>query len=216
MKSIRPSLAPLFLIAVLALAGCRSAYYAAYEKIGMEKRHLLRSHVEKVQKEQTAAAQEFKDVLTRIKELYGFDGGKLEAAYGKLKGDYEDCVSRADSVRARMAAVNRIGADMFSEWEREIDQIANAGLRARSERSLQDARQRFMALQGAMTQAESRLNPVLSQVHDYVLSLKHQLNAQAVGALQSEVGGIERDVSRLLDDMNRCIQEAQSFLAGLE
>lgn len=204
------------LAAVLLLVGCRSLYYAAYEKIGMEKRHLLRRDVEKVQKEQKEATQEFTDVLTRIKSLYGFDGGKLEAAYRKLKSDYDDCVARGDSVRERIANVNRIGADMFSEWERETGQISNAGLRAKSEASLREARRRFTTLQSAMAQAESRLNPVLGQVHDYVLSLKHQLNAQAVGALQGEVGGIERDVTQLLADMDRSIREAQAFLAELE
>ena len=216
MRFVRHYLPRLGLTALLLLVGCRSLYYAAYEKVGMEKRHLLRRNVEKVQKEQTEAAQEFADVLTRIKELTGFDGGALEAAYRKLKGDYDDCAARATSIRERMANVNRIGADMFSEWEREIGQIGNAGLRAKSESSLRAARRRFTLLQGAMTQADSRLDPVLTQVHDYMLSLKHQLNAQAVGALQSEVGSIERDVSRLLDDMNRCIREAQSFLAELE
>ena len=216
MRYMRRSLPFVMLAAGLLLAGCRSLYYAAYEKVGMEKRHLLRRDIEKVQKEQTAASQEFKDVLTRIKDLTGFDGGKLEAAYRKLKGDYDDCAARATSLRERMAEVNRIGADMFSEWEREIGQINNAGLRAKSEASRRDAQRRFVSLQGAMTQAESRLDPVLTQVHDYVLSLKHQLNAQAVGALQSEVGSIERDVSRLQDDMNRCIREAQSFLSEFE
>jgi hypothetical protein len=216
MKSARCRFVPVWLVAVVLLVGCRSLYYAAYEKVGVEKRHLLRSNVEKVQKEQAAAAQEFADVLTRIKDLYGFDGGKLEAGYRGLQSDYADCVARAESLRERMATVNRIGADLFSEWERELGQISSAALRAKSETSLRDARRRFALLQGAMTLAESRLKPVLTQVHDYVLALKHQLNAQAVGALQGEVGGIERDVARLLEDMNRCIREAQSFLAEFE
>jgi hypothetical protein len=208
--------AALWFVGVLLLVGCRSLYYAAYEKFGVEKRHLLRSNVEKVQKEQATTAAEFKDVLTRIKELSGFDGGKLEKAYRKLSGDYEDCVARADGLRDRIANVNRIGADMFAEWERETGQISNAGLRATSEKSLREARQRFSVLQGTMAQAETRLGPVLTQVHDYVLALKHQLNAQAVGALQGEVGNIERDVTQLLNDMDRSIREAQSFLSQLE
>jgi F0F1-type ATP synthase membrane subunit b/b' len=202
--------------ACVVLTGCRSLYYAAYEKIGVEKRHLLRKNVEKAQEEQTEAAQEFKDVLTRIKELTGFDGGKLESAYRKLDRDYDDCSGRAASIRERIAAVNRIGADLFAEWEKELGEITNAGLRVKSEASLRDARRRFAGLQAAMTQAESRLEPVLTQVRDYVLFLKHNLNAAAVGSMQSEVGAIERDVGRLVEDMNRSIQEAQSFLATLE
>jgi len=200
----------------LVLAGCRSLYYAAYEKLGVEKRHLLRKNVEKAQEEQAEAAQEFKDVLTRIKELYGFDGGELERVYKKLSGDYDDLSNRAEGIRERIGKVDQIGKDLFAEWEREIGEISNTSLRAKSEASLRDSRRRFATLQTAMQQAESRLGPVLTQVHDYVLALKHNLNAAAVGAMQGEVGAIERDVARLIEDMNRSIQEAESFLATLK
>ncbi len=200
------------LASCLLLAGCRSLVYAAYEKVGVQKRHLLRRNVEKVQKEQTEAAEQFKDVLTRIKDLTGFDGGELESVYRKLDGDYKDCSRRAESIRERIETVNHIGVDLFREWQSEAAQISSAALRAQSETALQNSQQRFSALQSAMQQAESRLDPVLTKVHDYVLYLKHNLNAQAVGALQGEVGGIEREVARLVEDMNRCIQQAQTFL----
>lgn len=209
-------LLPGVVLACLVLTGCRSLYYGAYEKLGIEKRHLLRKNVEKAQAEQTEAAQEFKDVLTRIKELSGFDGGELERVYRKLSGDYDDLASRAGSIRERIGKVDQIGKDLFAEWEAEIGQISNSSLRSKSEASLRDSRRRFAALQMAMQQAESRLEPVLTQVHDYVLALKHNLNAAAVGAMQGEVGAIERDVNRLIEDMNRSIREAESFLATLE
>mgnify|MGYP001228451136 CR=1 FL=1 len=212
MRTVIRRMGPIALGFCLLLAGCRSLYYAAYEKVGVEKRHLLRRNVAKVQKEQTQAAEEFKDVLTRIKDLTGFDGGQLESVYKKLDGDYQDCASRAEGIRERIGTVNRIGADLFKEWQTEIGQISNATLRSQSESALRDAQRRFATLQTAMAQSESRLEPVLTKVHDYVLYLKHNLNAQAVGALQGEVSGIEHDVTRLVEDMNRCIQEAQTFL----
>jgi len=216
MSSSLCRLIPLSLALCLLLSGCQSLYYAAYDKIGIEKRHLLRRQVEKVQEEQTAAAEEFKDVLTRIKDLTGYDGGKLESVYRKLEGDYQDCAGRADGIRERIKTVNRIGDDMFREWQSEIGQISNASLRSQSEAALRDSQRRFAALQQAMERSESRLEPALTKVRDYVLVLKHNLNAQAVGALQGEVGSIEQDVGRLLEDMNRCIEEAQSFLSELD
>ncbi len=206
----------LFVAGCLGLTGCRSLYYGFYEKLGVEKRHLLRRNVEKAQKEQTQAAKEFKDVLTRIKDLYGFEGGDLERVYRKLNGDYEGLSQRADSIRERIAKVRQVGADLFAEWEKEIAEISTANLRAKSEASLRDARRRFETLERALEQSESRMGPVLAQVHDYVLALKHNLNAAAVGALQGEAGAIEQDVARLIEDMNRSIQEAESFLAAFE
>ncbi len=215
MRNVRNALF-LAICLVLVLSGCRTAYYSTMEKFGVEKRHLLKDNVQKAQKEQQQVSEEFKDVLTRIQEIYGFDGGDLEKAYKKLKANYDDCKSRADAVRSRIANVEQIAADLFKEWEQEINQISNAEFRRNSTASLQDTKQRYARLHDVMVQAESRLNPVLQQVNDYVLYLKHNLNAQAIGALHNEVDSIETEVEALIRYMQRSIQEADAFLADFE
>jgi len=208
---------PILLLSVLAAAGsCRSTYYAAWEKLGKEKRHLLRGNIEEAKEEQEAAQESFKDVLTRMKEIYGFEGGELEDFYNRLKGDYETSARRAAAVEERIQAVERIAADLFAEWEAEIDEITNARLKSASRASLTDARGRYAKLERAMKQARARMDPVLDQLNDYVLFLKHNLNARAVGALQEEVGDIQVEVERLIGDIRKSIVEAESFLRNFE
>jgi hypothetical protein len=48
-----------------------------------------------------------------------------------------------------------------------------------------------------------------------VLYLKHNLNAQAVSSLRKEVKDIETDVSSLIEDMNRSIKEADTFVKAI-
>lgn len=201
---------------MFVVSGCRSAYYSTMEKFGVEKRHLLRDNVQKAQQEQQQASEEFKDVLTRIKAMYGFSGGELEKAYQKLKADYDDCQRRSDAIRKRMSNVEQIAADLFKEWEQEIQQIGNPDFRASSSASLIVTKERYARLHEAMQNAEARLAPVLQQLNDYVLYLKHNLNAQAIGALKKEVDSIELDVASLIRDMNTSIQEADRFLADFE
>ena len=100
--------------------------------LGKEKRHLLRDQVEKAQEDQQEASEQFKDVLTRIKTLYGFEGGALEDAYEKLKADYEESETRAGAVRKRIATVEEIAEDLFKEWEEELKEISDRGLRSKS------------------------------------------------------------------------------------
>jgi len=57
---------------------------------------------------------------------------------------------------------------------------------------------------------------VLAQMKDYVLYLKHNLNAQAIGSLKNESLQIEEDISTLIDQMNRSIQETEDFIEILE
>lgn len=201
---------------LVILTGCQSAYYATMEQFGIEKRHLLRDNVAKAQGEQQQASEEFKDVLTRIKEMYGFDGGKLEKAYKGLKSQYETCEDRAETVRNRIADVEEIAADLFKEWDEEINQMANAELKAKSRNSLLQTKRRYERLAETMRGAEARLEPVLAQVRDYVLYLKHHLNAQAIGALNKEADSIEIEVGSLIEEMNASIREAETFLKDFE
>jgi hypothetical protein len=60
------------------------------------------------------------------------------------------------------------------------------------------------------------MEPVLRQFHDQVLYLKHNLNAAAVGALKGETVDIEKEIQNLIRDMNVSIQEADSFIEGLQ
>lgn len=199
-------------VVLLFTAGCQTTYYAVWEKMGKEKRHLLKDNVEQVREEQAEASEQFATVVERIKAMYGFDGGALEDVYEKLSEDYRACEERADAVRDRIDKVERIAADLFKEWESEIATIENVKLQSKSRASLKDTRSRFSRLQRSMARAEASMDPVLNNLRDYVLYLKHNLNAQAVSSLKKEVTDIETEVSSLIQDMNRSIKEADAFV----
>ena len=201
---------------LLAALGCQTTYYSVMETFGKEKRHLLKDNVERARDEQEKASEQFKDALTRIKEIYGFEGGDLETFYNKIKGDYEACERRADAVERRIDSVEEIAEDLFTEWEGEIEEIDNPNLRNNSRKSLEETKVRYARLSDAMVKAKSRMEPALAHLQDYVLYLKHNLNAQAVGALKKEVDDIEAEVAALIQDMSKSIKEADEFLRTFE
>ena len=204
---------PFFLLLILFfISGCSSAYYATMEKIGKEKRHILIDNVEDVQDSQEKAREEFKDALTRIKELYDFDGGQLETFYDQLKNSYDDCDARAKQIVKRIKAVEEVAEDLFKEWETEITQINDLKLKNSSKQSLRDAKIKYNNLKTVMNKSTHGMYPVLVKLKDYVLYLKHNLNAKAIGALSSEVISIEKDVARLIEGMNVSIKESQRFI----
>jgi chromosome segregation ATPase len=218
LKKRKIGMVPVVLTAFLlaGLWGCQTAYYGMWEKLGKEKRHLLKDHVEEARDEQAEASEDFKDALTRIKEIYKFSGGELEDQYKRLSKDYEDCVSRAEAVDERIEEVESIAGDLFEEWDEEIDQIKNPTFKADSRKQLKETRRRYERLDASMTAAQSKMAPVLERLNDYVLYLKHNLNAQAIGALSNEVAGIESEVANLIRDIDRSIQEADAFIQTLD
>src|ERR1043165_6028357 len=85
-------------LTLLLLVSCRSAYYSAWEKVDVYKRDQLKKKVVAARDDQKAAGEQFNDALTRLKELYGFEGGKLEKAYGNLQKDFERSTARVEAV----------------------------------------------------------------------------------------------------------------------
>lgn len=201
-------------VAFLFITGCSTAYYATMEKFGKEKRHILKDNVEDVQDSQEKAQEEFKDALTKIKELYNFDGGELETFYDKLKDSYEDCESRANQIEKRINNVEEVAGDLFAEWEGEIGEIHDVKLKNSSKRSLRDAKIKYRKLETVMHKSTKGMYPVIAKLKDYVLYLKHNLNAKAVGSLSGEVVSIEKDVAKLIADMTASIKEAENFISN--
>jgi hypothetical protein len=203
-------------IALLAMVGCSTAYYAAWQKLGYEKRDILVSRIKDTQEDQEAAKQQFTTTLQRFQEVTHFNGGDLEAEYNKLNSSYESCESRANDVSKRIKSVEKVAGDMFDEWNSELSQYSDPNLRASSQQKLNDTKVRYDKLIAIMKQAESRMPPVLTAFHDQVLYLKHNLNASAIASLQTTSAGIESDVSQLIKEMNASIAEANAFVGQLK
>jgi len=200
---------------VICAAGCRGVYYSAWEKFGVYKRDLLKKKVTAARDEEKAAAEQFKDALTRIKEMYGFEGGELEKTYNTLKREYDRSVERADAVHKRVKDVEAVAEDLFTEWENEIKEISSSKLREDSRGKLRETRRRYEELHDALKRAEKSMDPVLTRFRDQVLYLKHNLNAAAIASLKGETTNIQSEISRLIEDMNRAIAQADSFISTL-
>jgi hypothetical protein len=203
------------LLFVLLSGGCRSTYYSTWEKFGVYKRDLLKKRVIEARDDQKAAGQQFTNALAHLKEVYGFQGGNLEKTFNVLNGDYERSVAKANAVRTHIEQMETVAGDLFSEWEKEIREISSETLRQSSRAKLQETRARYEELHNTLKRAERAMDPVLTQFHDQVLYLKHNLNAAAIGSLQNEGVNIQGDISKLLAEMNASIAQADQFIKGL-
>ena len=56
------------------------------------------------------------------------------------------------------------------------------------------------------------MKPVLITFRDNVLFLKHNLNAQAIGALKSEFTSLKDDIGVLIKQMNQSIEKSDQFI----
>jgi hypothetical protein len=211
--SIRLALLPG--VMVLLLVGCQTAYYAAMEKLGYHKRDILVSRVQDARDSQEEAKTQFQSALEQFSSVVNFRGGELEANYNRLSTELNQSETQAQTVHTRIAAVEEVAEALFKEWEAELAQYTNDALRRASARQLALTRQRYTPLISAMKRAEAKMTPVLAAFRDHVLFLKHNLNAQAIAALQQELVVVETDIAALIRAMEASIAEADAFIKTL-
>ncbi|MBL8727295.1 MAG: DUF2959 domain-containing protein [Planctomycetes bacterium] len=197
------------------LTACSGIYYATMEKFGYQKRDLLVERVQEARESQSEAKQQIQTTFEAFQGLTGFQGGELEKKYKQFKGLYDTSVARAADVTSRIASIEKVSRDMFTEWGEEIGQIQNPKLRAQSEQMKGDTERRYATLIGTMQAAEQRMQPVLTAFNDQVLFLKHNLNAAAISSLQDEAVRIQTDVAGLVAEMQKSIDEADRFISSL-
>ncbi|HLT13576.1 MAG TPA: DUF2959 family protein [Marinobacter sp.] len=201
------------LVTVLAaLAGCSTVYYSAMEKLGYEKREILVDRVEDARDAQSDAQETFRSSLERFQSVVSMPDSELKAKYEEISDAYEDSKDAADKVRKRIDSVEDVSEALFEEWEEELELYESASLRRNSEQQLRETRSQYQQLIDRMHQAEARMDPVVQAFEDQVLYLKHNLNAQAIGALEHELGKIRSDVDTLIRNMEASIAESESFI----
>ena len=215
MSKQRIAIALLATVPFQALGACSSAYYSTMETLGVHKRDILVGRVEKGRNEQAEAKEQFQTTLEAFQELTNFDGGDLEKLYKKLNKEYERSESRAEAVTDRLDSIEKVSTDLFDEWQTEIDEMANADLKSKSVTMMSDTRDRYEQLIVKMRGAEEKMAPVLKEFKDHVTFLKHNLNAQAISSLKGTALEIEGDVSRLVEDMQASIEEADEFISSM-
>ena len=201
------------------LVGCqttREAYYNAWENFGgYAKRERLVDNVKSASKAQEEAKQQFTSALEQFKSVVNFDGGDLEKMYKKLNDEYEDCESRADTVRSRIASVKNVATALFGEWKTEIAEISDPSLKSRSQQLMDKTRGSYDQLVARMDSAAASMDPVLRSFKDRTLFIKHNLNARAIASLKGTEMELGQEIDALIRQMETSIAEADKFIAEL-
>lgn len=205
----------LFALTLVALVGCQSAYYGAMEKVGIHKRDILVDRVEDTRDAQNEAQQQFNSALEELSALINFNGGELDTIYNNLNDQYVASAEAKELVSKRIDNVESVAQALFSEWEDEIDQYSNATFKRNSSKQLSDTKRLYARMLRSMHQSEKKMDPVLAALNDNVLYLKHNLNANAVNAIEVEFKQLKQEIAVLIKEVNQSIAESNRFIETL-
>jgi len=206
---------PLDFIKRFLLNQFRSAYFSARESIGDHKRTLVVHQVEQACTTLQETRDKFQDALERLKTIAAISDTPLDHRYHLLNRQYQFCRTKSENVSNKIQAIESVSEALFTEWERELNEYSNKTLKTNSKQQLKLARQSYSRLIKTMRNAESKIQPVLAAFKDQVLFLKHNLNAQAIAALQHEFITIGIDISQLIHAMELTIAEANAYVNAI-
>ena len=199
------------------LGRCRHVYYRLAESTtGTHKREFLVARVEDARTGLEDTKEQFQTALERFGALVEFDGGNLGTLYRALKREFDRSDQMAQAVHSHIDTIEELAHALFTEWELELDLYTNRTLRSRSRQKLKLTQRHYQHLIKAMRKAESRIDPVLNAFRDQVLFLKHNLNAQAIAALQHELVTVSNDIAAMIKVMEHSILQADQFIRTLE
>lgn len=191
-------------------------YYQSRESLlGHHKRDIVVIQVEQTCNSLVNTRDQFEDALRQFKDIVDVAETSLEHRYKLLQRQYDFCKNRSDDVSHRISAIEEVSNSLFKEWEDELEHYSSRALRSKSRQQLKISKQQYARLVKTLRKAESRIHPVLSAFKDQVLFLKHNLNAQAIAALQHEFVEIGIDISKLIEVMEITINEASRFVSTL-
>lgn len=197
---------------LVVFSGCSTVYYSTMEQLGVEKRDILVDRVGDARDAQSDARETFRSSLERFQSVVDTPDTGLQEKYDVVSEAYDNSLKSANNVRDRIDGVEDVSEALFDEWEDELDLYESESLRNTSKRKLDETRELYSSLIARMHQVEKRMDPVLAAFEDQVLFLKHNLNAQAIGALENELGQISRNVDSLIRDMEASIAESEAFI----
>lgn len=200
---------------MLFFSGCSKTYYNAMEKVGIHKRDIMVDRVEDARDSQAEAQEQFKSALEQFDSVVKLKETNLKKAYDRLNTEYEDSEAAAQEVSDRIAKVESVAEDLFDEWEQELTEYQSRDLRRSSQKKLRATQGRYKEMLTTMHRAEASMEPVLKIFKDNVLFLKHNLNAQAIGSLQSEFANLKGEIEVLIREMNAAIKSSNSFIADI-
>jgi hypothetical protein len=185
------------------------------EKVGVHKRDILVSRVEKARDSQSDAQTKFKSALEQFDSVVKLENTNLKIAYEKLNNEYEDIEKAADTVTDRIDKVESVAGALFKEWKEELKLYQNNDLRKASSIQLRKTKAHYGEMIASMHQAEKSMAPVLRIFRDNVLFLKHNLNAQAIGSLQNEFSNLKGEIAILIHKMNTAIESSNAFIKDI-
>jgi hypothetical protein len=154
---------------------------ARFDAFSRNKMEVLVRQVRSARDAHTLATEQVVSTLTAVREK-AWTGAEPQLAYDTVRRMLATCESRYHTAERRRKLVESSATEFFGQWQRELEDYADDGLREESRKNLEDFRERLKVVTQAMGAAEEEMDRVIGVVQDQMLFIKHHRTAPGLPA----------------------------------
>jgi septal ring factor EnvC (AmiA/AmiB activator) len=137
-------------------------------------------------------------------------------AYKALVKDIQKSENQADKVGNKIVAMQEAASTYFGDWETSIEAITSDDLRAKSEMRLKDTRANYDEILKAAQKAGDEFKPFITNLHDQVTFLGHDLNPSAIADLKDEAAALNSKGAKVFSAVDDTIEVASKYTNSLK
>ncbi|MGB5815826.1 MAG: DUF2959 family protein [Thermoanaerobaculia bacterium] len=137
-------------------------------------------------------------------------------AYKALVKDIGKCENQADKVGNRIVAMQTAASTYFSDWEASIAGITSDDLRAKGEARLKETRANYDEILKAAQKAGDEFKPFITNLHDQVTFLGHDLNPSAIADLKDDAAKLNAKGDKVFSAVDDTIEVASKYTISLK
>jgi hypothetical protein len=137
-------------------------------------------------------------------------------AYKSLVKDIQKCENQADKVGNRVVAMQEAASTYFGNWEASSAAITSDHLRAKGEARLKETQANYDEILKAAQKAGDEFKPFITNLHDQVTFLGHDLNPSAIADLKDEAEALNSKGSKVFSAVDDTIEVATKYTNSLK
>jgi Protein of unknown function (DUF2959) len=203
-----------FAAAVLPLV-CSSCMFGSAPR-GPDQVKALMVTIEDVARESETSQKETVAAVQALQKFAAANfGNDALAAYAELKQAVEHSEQREEALRRSLEPMKAAADTLFQSWTTDLDAFGSPELRQRSKERLENNRARFQAILKTAGSALASYTDINRRLRDHVLFFDHDLNAEALAAVQGEVRSMVKMANDLGDKLGECRTVARAYVESV-
>ncbi len=184
---------------------------------GIAKLEDLVARVERVHVEVELARESAASAVRGLRTLVAADfAGDPVESWKRVLADGDASRDRAIALRETVMAMTIAAKPVFEQWRVQLDGIASASVRARSEQRLEETRARYDAIVVAVTPALDDYDALNRTLRDLSLFLSLDFNQASIRAIDGDLAALERSRTGLDSRLGAGLAAAREYLEATD